>query len=240
MGAVFSVQRSKRGGSNVTVRDTARPIIVGAGLAGLWTAWRLALDGRPSVLLTKRTLADSASAWAQGGIAAALGPGDSPALHAADTIAAGDGLADPEAVRVLTTEGPDRIRQLITLGATFDRGPDRALRLGLEGAHSRPRILHAGGDRTGAMLVGCIAAIVSRHPLIEIFENTEVTQLLTARGRVVGVVAARLNGPVFTLAGPVVLATGGVGQLFAVTTNPRITATPSCATWNSCNSTRPP
>jgi len=215
------VQRSKLRRSKVTGRDTARPIIVGTGLAGLWTAWRLALEGRPSVLLTKGTLADSASAWAQGGIAAAFGPGDSPALHAADTIAAGDGLADPEAVRVLTTEGPDRIRQLITLGATFDRGPDRALRLGLEGAHSRPRILHAGGDRTGAMLVGCIAAIVSRHPLIEIMEHTEVMRLLMDGQRVVGVVAVRPGGSPFTLAGPaVVLATGGVGQLFAVTTNP--------------------
>jgi succinate dehydrogenase/fumarate reductase flavoprotein subunit len=111
-----------------------RPIIVGTGLAGLWTAWRLAHEGRAAVILTKGTLADSASAWAQGGIAAAFGPGDSPALHAADTLAAGDGLGDPEAVRVLTTEGPDRIRQLITLGATFDQWPDRTLRLGLEEA----------------------------------------------------------------------------------------------------------
>ena len=173
------------------------------------------------MLLTKGTLADSASAWAQGGIAAALGPGDSPALHAADTLAAADGLADPEAVRVLTTEGPERIRQLITLGATFDRGPDRALRLGLEGAHSRPRILHAGGDRTGAMLVGCIAQIVARHPLIEIYEHTEVTRLLVAGDRVVGVAAVRRGASPFTLTGPAtVLATGGVGQLFAVTTNP--------------------
>ena len=114
-----------------------------------------------------------------------------------------------------------RGRQLITLGATFDRWPNRKLRLGLEGAHSRPRILHAGGDRTGAMLVGCIAEIVSRHPLIDIFEHTEVTRLLKARERVVGVVAVQRGGPPFALAGPaVVLATGGVGQLFAVTTNP--------------------
>ena len=205
----------------MTARDTARPIIIGTGLAGLWTAWRLAEEGRASVLLTKGTLADSASAWAQGGIAAALGPGDSPALHAADTLAAGDGLADPEAVRVLTTEGPDRIRQLIELGAMFDRGPDRALRLGLEGAHSGPRILHAGGDRTGAMLVSCIADIASRHPLIEIFEHTEVTRLLIAGERVLGVVAVQDGSSPFTLAGPaVVLATGGVGQVFAVTTNP--------------------
>jgi L-aspartate oxidase len=206
------VQRSK-------THDTPRPIIVGTGLAGLWTAWRLAHEGRAAVLLTKGTLADSASAWAQGGIAAAFGPGDSPALHAADTLAAGDGLGDPEAFRVLTTEGPDRIRQLITLGATFDVWPDRTLRLGLEGAHSRPRILHAGGDRTGAMLVACLAQIVSCHPLIEIFEHTEVTRLLLARERVAGVVAVHGASP-FTLAGPVVLATGGVGQLFAVTTNP--------------------
>jgi L-aspartate oxidase len=214
------VQRSDLG-TSLTARNIARPIIVGTGLAGLWTAWRLAHEGCASVLLTKGRLADSASAWAQGGIAAALGPGDSPALHAADTLAAGDGLADPEAVRVLTTEGPDRIRQLITLGATFDRGPDRALRLGLEGAHSRPRILHAGGDRTGAMLVGCIAEIVFRHPLIEILEHTEVTRLLIGAERVVGVVAAQRGGVPFMLEGPaVVLATGGVGQLFAVTTNP--------------------
>lgn len=207
--------------SVLSASDTARPIIVGTGLAGLWSAWRLALEGRPSVLLTKRTLADSASAWAQGGIAAALGPGDSPALHAADTLAAADGLADPEAVRVLTTEGPERIRQLLALGATFDRGPDGALRFGLEGAHSRPRILHAGGDRTGAMLVGCLAQIISRHPLIEILEYTEVARLLATRERVVGLVAVGLGGNPFTLAGPaVVLATGGVGQLYAVTTNP--------------------
>src|SRR5213594_809432 len=152
--------------------SSPRPVIVGTGIAGLWTAWRLASEGQASVLVTKSTLADSASAWAQGGIAAALGPGDSPALHAADTLAAGDGLADPEAVRVLTTEGPERIRQLVALGATFDRGPDGTLRMGLEAAHSRPRILHAGGDRTGAMLVHCLARIVADHPQIEIREHT--------------------------------------------------------------------
>jgi L-aspartate oxidase len=167
------------------------------------------------VLLTKSTLADSASAWAQGGIAAALGPGDSPALHAADTLAAGDGLADPHAVRVLTTEGPERIRQLVALGARFDRG------FGLEGAHSRPRILHAGGDRTGAMLVGCLAHIVSDHPLIEIRQHTEVARLLKEGERVIGVVAVGPDRTPATLLGPaVVLATGGVGQLYAVTTNP--------------------
>ena len=114
------------------------------------------------VCVTKETLADSASAWAQGGIAVALGPGDSPQQHAADTLAAGDGLADPEAVRILTSEGPDRVYELLALGATFDRGPDGRLRFGLEAAHTRARIIHAGGDRTGAALIGCLA---QRHPL---------------------------------------------------------------------------
>ena len=206
----------------VSAAGSARPIIVGSGLAGLWTAWRLAEAGRVCVLLTKRSLADSASAWAQGGIAAALGPGDSPALHAADTLAAGDGLADPEAVRILTTEGPERIRQLVALGATFDRGPDGRLSFGLEAAHSRPRVLHAG-DRTGAMLVGCLSHIVADDPRIEIREDTEVAHLLVADGRVLGVVAVVAGGGVLTLCGPaVVLATGGVGQLYAVTTNPLV------------------
>src|SRR5947208_8461670 len=223
-GSVSSfVERPELCSSVPSASGNERPIIVGTGLAGMWSAWRLALEGRPSVLLTKRTLADSASAWAQGGIAAALGPGDSPALHAADTLAAADGLADPEAVRVLTTEGPERIRQLVALGAMFDRGPDGTRRMGLEGAHSRPRILHAGGDRTGAMLVGCLAQIISRHPLIEIREHTEVARMLVTGGgeRGVGVVAVGPGGESLTLAGPaVVLATGGVGQLYAVTTNP--------------------
>jgi len=199
-----------------------QPIIVGTGLAGLWTAWRLAREGQPVTLLTKRTLADSASAWAQGGIAAAVGAGDSPALHAKDTLAAADGWADPAAVRILTTEGPARIRQLLALGAQFDRDADGKLGLGLEGAHSRPRILHAGGDRTGAMLVACLTRVVAGDPLIEVIENAEVVRLLTAEGRVVGVSAARPDGSQLTLSGPVVLATGGVGQLYAVTTNPRV------------------
>lgn len=207
----------------MSTASTARPVIVGSGLAGLWTAWRLAAEGCASLLLTKRSLADSASAWAQGGIAAALGPGDSPALHAADTLAASNGLADPEAVRILTTEGPERIRQLVALGATFDRTPDGRLSFGLEAAHSRPRILHAGGDRTGAMLMRCLAHIVSDHPLIEITEYTEVAELLLAGERVAGVVAVQADGSVIARAAPaVVLATGGVGQLYAVTTNPLV------------------
>jgi L-aspartate oxidase len=200
-----------------------RPVIVGTGIAGLWTAWRLASEGVPAVLVTKETLADSASAWAQGGIAVALGPGDSPGQHAADTLAASDGLADPEAVRILTNEGPDRIYELLALGAVFDRGPDGKLGLALEAAHTRPRIIHAGGDRTGAALISCLAQVVRLHPEIEILEHTEVISLATHDGQVVGVTLLP-QGDVSSVlpASAVVLATGGVGQLYAVTTNPKV------------------
>jgi L-aspartate oxidase len=199
----------------------APPLVFGSGIAGLWTAWRLSSEGRPSVLVTKETLADSASAWAQGGIAVALGPGDSPRAHAADTLAAGDGLSDPEAVRVLTEEGPDRIRELLASGAVFDTGPGGELRFGLEAAHTRPRILHAGGDRTGAALVKHLTRVVEAHPDIEILEHTEARELIVEKGCVVGAVVVR-QGAVETIRAAVVLATGGVGQLYAVTTNPRV------------------
>jgi len=174
-------------------------------------------------VLTKESLADSASAWAQGGIAVALGPGDSPSQHAADTLAASDGLADPEAVRILTSEGPDRIYELLALGALFDRGPEGRLRFGLEAAHTRARIIHAGGDRTGAALISCLAELIRCHPLVELVEHAEVTRLLTEGDRVAGVAVLPQGGPVYAIpASAVVLATGGVGQLYAVTTNPRV------------------
>src|SRR5688572_30786277 len=199
------------------------PLIIGAGIAGLWTAWRLAAEGQRSVLLTKGALADSASAWAQGGIAVALAPGDSPAAHAADTLAAGHGLSDPEAVRVLTTEGPERIRELLAMGARFDLGPDGRLRFGLEAAHGRARIIHAGGDRTGAVLVGTLIEIIREHPEVEIVEHAEVRELLEADGRVAGARVVRADGSVEHRWGQaVVLATGGVGQLFDITTNPLV------------------
>jgi len=202
--------------------SSPRPVIVGTGIAGLWTAWRLAAVGQPALLVTKGLLADSASSWAQGGIAVALGLDDSPSQHAADTLAAGDGMSDPEAVRVLTAEGPDRIRELLAAGAVFDRGPDGSLRFGLEAAHTRPRIIHAGGDRTGAAIVAFLTEIIRRHPLIEILRYTEVASLCHDGSRVTGVIAVR-NGEPFALeANDVVLATGGVGQLYAVTTNPLV------------------
>jgi L-aspartate oxidase len=200
----------------------APPLVLGSGIAGLWTAWRLSSEGRPSILVTKETLADSASAWAQGGIAVAIGPGDSPSAHAADTLAAGDGLGDPEAVRVLTEEGPDRIRELLASGAVFDAGPGGELRFGLEAAHTRPRILHAGGDRTGAALVKHLTRVVHAHPDIEILEHTEAKELIVEDGCVVGATVVRGGVVEAIRASAVVLATGGVGQLYAVTTNPRV------------------
>ena len=203
--------------------STTRPVIVGTGIAGLWTAWRVASEGISAVLVTKESLADSASSWAQGGIAVALGPGDSPGQHAADTLAASDGLADPEAVRILTNEGPDRIYELLALGAVFDRGPDGRLGLALEAAHTRPRIIHSGGDRTGAALISCLAELVRRHPEVELLEHTEVTSLAVRRGKVTGVTLLSAGGNSLSLpASAIVLATGGVGQLYAVTTNPKV------------------
>lgn len=200
-----------------------RPLVVGTGIAGLWTAWRLASEGWDVLLVTKGTLADSNTAWAQGGIAVALDQGDSPALHAADTIAAADGLADPAAVEVLVTEGPDRVRELLGLGAEFDRAPDGSLRFGMEAAHSRARVVHAEGDRTGAALVRALSRVVRRHPRIILREQIRVRRLVCRDGQVVGAVLIDLHGQVEAVsAATVVLATGGVGQLFAVTTNPLV------------------
>jgi L-aspartate oxidase len=203
--------------------STPQPVIVGTGIAGLWTAWRLASEGIPVVLVTKESLSDSASAWAQGGIAVALGPGDSPSQHAADTLAASDGLADPEAVRILTSEGPDRIYELLELGAKFDRGPDGKLGFGLEAAHTKPRIIHSGGDRTGAALIGCLAQLVRDDERIQLLEHTEVTSLVTEDEQVIGVtLLPRGSGNLVLRASATILATGGVGQLYAVTTNPKV------------------
>ena len=163
-----------------------RPVIVGTGIAGLWTAWRLVSEGDPVVLVTKETLADSASSWAQGGIAVALGPGDSPSQHAADTLAASDGLADPEAVRILTSEGPDRVYELLALGRCVRSRPRRQAWL-RAGSRSHPTENHPfrwGPDGGGAdRLSGPSGPI---HPGVQLLEHTEVTGLLTHE-RTVGV-----------------------------------------------------
>ena len=196
-------------------------IVVGSGISGLF----IALEARklgPVLVLTKGSIDDCNTRWAQGGIAAAVGPLDSPAQHLADTIAAGDGLVDDEAARVLCTEAPARIRDLIEYGVAFDSlGGEVAL--GREAAHSHSRILHAGGDRTGAEIETALSAAVS-DPAITVLDFTLATRLIVENGRVAGVEAVALQtGAIETYeADNVVLATGGAGQLFSHTTNPDV------------------
>ncbi len=198
---------------------TSDVIVVGSGIAGLTAA--LGLLPRQVTVLTKTTLGGgSSSQWAQGGVAVAMAAGDSPRLHTTDTISAGAGLGQQAVIEILTHEGPERIRRLIELGAKFDRGADGSLLLGREGAHGRRRILHAGGDATGAEMVRALVAEVRRHPGIDLRENVVVHDLVTRDDRVVGVLARSEGRTVFHRAAAVVLATGGLGQLYARTTNP--------------------
>jgi L-aspartate oxidase len=194
---------------------------VGSGVAGLQTAWR-ASEGGEVTVLTKRTLYDSATAYAQGGIAAALGAGDSPQLHRLDTLAAGAALCDAAAVEVLVAEGPARVRELATAGAQFDVDASGRLALGKEAAHSRKRIVHAHGDQTGAEVARTLIARVAESPRIKVLEHARVLDLIVERGVVYGVRASVEGAPVDIVADATVLATGGCGQVFRYTTNPAV------------------
>ncbi len=199
-----------------TVSDA---VIVGSGVAGLSAALELA--PRRVTLLTKTGLGDGSSRWAQGGVAAALGAGDSPELHARDTLAAGAELADPAVVAALTAAAPGSLRRLIQRGARFDRAAGGALALGREGAHSRRRILHARGDATGAEMVRALVTALSRAPQVDVRERVFALDLVLAGEWVIGVLALHPGGRVvFHRAPAVVLACGGFGQLYARTTNP--------------------
>jgi L-aspartate oxidase len=196
------------------------PVILGAGLAGLTAA--LAAAPRKALVLSPTPLATGcSSAWAQGGMAAALSDEDAPALHAADTMAAGAGLCDPVAVDLLTTEGPGAVRALAALGAPFDRQANGDFVLSLEAAHAKARVARVGGDGAGAAIMAAVIAAVRAAPSIEIRENARARRLLQdATGRVVGVLA-EINGALVEIrAASVILATGGVGGLYAVTTTP--------------------
>ncbi|RWX68248.1 L-aspartate oxidase [Mesorhizobium sp. M2A.F.Ca.ET.039.01.1.1] len=196
-----------------------RPVIIGGGIAGLMTALHLAPE--PVVLISKATLGDeTSSTLAQGGIAASLGSDDSPDLHLADTLAAGDALCDEATARRVVEAAPRAIEHLERLGVYFDHAPGGTLLLGLEAAHSRRRIVHAGGDATGRELVRALAAAVRQTPSIAVLEGVEVRHLFVEDGEIAGVLAVG-NGDAITLStGPVVLATGGTGGLFHHTTNP--------------------
>lgn len=197
-------------------------LIVGAGLAGLYTALKLA--PRPVYILTsRRSEKGAASAWAQGGIAAALDPNDTAASHAADTIAAGDGLVDEDIAHILAVEGPDRVRDLAALGVPFDRKDDGSLYLSLEAAHSMPRVARVKGDTAGREIIKVMVqhAKDAKHitPLIGWRAESLISD---GHGGIAGALARRDDGAMLGVEADVtVLATGGVGGLFAVTTNPK-------------------
>jgi L-aspartate oxidase len=202
-------------------------LVLGSGVAGLSAAVRMAGigPGGPRMrvgVLTKGELSQSATRWAQGGVAAVLGGDeDSTDLHLADTLAAGAGLCDVDAVRVLVDEGPVRVHELIAMGAQFDREASGSLSLAREGGHSRPRVVHAGGAATGAEVERALVE-AARAAAAAVLERWFALDLVVEEGRCCGVLALPPDGsPVEVRARHVVLATGGAGQLFAVTTNPR-------------------
>ena len=203
-------------------------VVVGSGIAGLSAALHARAAGHSVTVVTKVNVADGSTRWAQGGIAAALDPADSPAEHLADTLTAGVGLCDEAAVRVLVEEGPDRVRELIALGATFDAEPGGGLSLTREGGHHRNRIIHAGGDATGAEVQRALEVAIARDPAIHVVEHALVLDLLTgADGRAAGITLHVLgegtpDGVGAVLARAVVLATGGMGQVYSATTNPAV------------------
>jgi L-aspartate oxidase len=202
----------------LAVRD-ADVVIVGAGVAGLSVARGLA--GRRVDLVARGAVGRAGSSpWAQGGIAGAVGAGDSPALHARDTLAVAGELADAAAVARLTHEGPDRLQELLTLGASFDRDATGQLDLAREAAHSRARVLHAK-DATGAEVVRALGAGLAERPGLAIFEQAVALELVVEDERMAGAVVRHADGAlVLHRAKAVVLATGGLGQLYARTTNP--------------------
>ncbi|AMB59023.1 L-aspartate oxidase [Microterricola viridarii] len=201
-------------------------LVIGSGLGGLFAAVRAADAGHRVTLVTKGALDESNTGHAQGGIAASLFPDDSPNAHLLDTLRAGAGLSDAAAARVLCDEGPARVRDLIRFGAHFDRD-ESGLARGLEAAHVRPRVVHAGGDATGAEIARAMLDALSRRPIV-VREQTMLVELLTeptpnAADRVVGAELQAADGRREKLyADAVVLATGGAGQLFRHTTNPAI------------------
>ncbi|TFB57346.1 MULTISPECIES: L-aspartate oxidase [unclassified Cryobacterium] len=208
-----------------------RVLVVGSGLAGLIAAVRATDAGHQVTLVTKAALPDSNTRWAQGGIAAAMFPDDSVKSHVQDTLRAGAGLCDPVAVHVLCSEGPARVRDLIRFGVDFDRDESGVTR-GLEAAHSRSRVLHAGGDATGAAIEAALVATVRERAArslrgvgarLRVQEHTMLVDLTVQDGRVTGAVLLGPDEALRTiLADTVILATGGAGELFPHTTNPAL------------------
>jgi L-aspartate oxidase len=196
-----------------------RIVIVGAGVAGLMTALELA--PRPVVVLSKGPLgAEGSTLWAQGGLAAAMGANDSPALHAADTLAAGDGFSDAAIVDQFTRAAPVAIERLARLGVRFDRVKDGGFALGLEAAHSRARIVHAGGDGAGRELMRALVVAARATPSIDILEAFEARRLIVEDNSICGLLAVGRAGPALFGTKTIVIATGGIGGLYEESTNP--------------------
>ena len=197
-------------------------LVLGSGSAGLSFALEVCHAGTVA-LITKKERTDSSTNWAQGGIAGVMGPDDDLELHIADTLIAGAGLCNEEAVRILVTEGPDRIRELIAFGANFNRGTDGELSLGREGGHSRRRIIHTA-DLTGREVERTLVDAVRAHPNIAVFEHHFAIDLIVQDGRCDGAyVLDEATGQVnAVLARSTLLATGGAGQVYQFTTNPPI------------------
>ena len=196
-------------------------LVIGSGIAGLRAALTLA-EAADVIILTKASPEESNTGYAQGGIAAALGPDDSPALHAKDTLAAGDGLCDADAVDVLVHEGPKYVVELLAWGAQFDRGTDGSPSLGREAAHSVRRVLHAR-DATGREIARLLWSRVRAHARIRVLQDSDATDLLVADGTCLGAHYVGGDHDSGTIIAPrTLLATGGAGQAFRETTNPPI------------------
>ncbi len=195
-------------------------VVVGSGLAGMVTALRL--SPIPVLLVTKSGIGEGSSSYlAQGGVAAAVGADDSPELHIADTETVGMGLSDKRIVRIITRSAPEEIQWLTDIGVKFDRDENGGYSLGKEGAHSRRRILHAHGDRTGRELVRALRAAVRESRHIKIVENHFAADLVKRNGRITGVILRdRDGGWTFLRSENTVLATGGIGAIYRQTTNP--------------------
>lgn len=215
------LQVGRTGADRLDLTPSGTVLIVGAGLAGLFLALRLA--PRPCVVLSPAPLGEAASsAWAQGGLAAALSPEDSPELHARDTVLAGAGLVDPAVALLIARDGPQRVLDLIRLGVPFDRSADGSLSLSLEAAHSRPRVARVAGDLAGRAIMSALVGAVRAASHITVIEGARAGSLLTATdGGVAGVIARTgLRRRLVIEATETVLCAGGSGGLFRVTTNP--------------------
>ena len=208
--------------SGTKLASNSEILIIGAGVAGLYTALKLA--PRPVTIVTARPLGKGgATPWAQGGLAAAIGDDDTPNLHFSDTMQAGAGLVDPEAASVLVDGGPNAVEDLVRLGVQFDKNDDGSLKLGQEAAHCRERIVHATGDQAGAAIMDALVKAARDASHITIHERMVVEDLLTDDNGAVGgalIYNVKADERMVFDAGETIMATGGLGGLFAVTTNP--------------------